>query len=199
MVAGAIANLYGNGGGTRFECESYILVVEVYERGKELATRAWKRLTVVLPSGLGKRWFSAHVPPFSNTPGTSYSAVAHFRGVTAAVYVTRVELASVRVGEGFGQVKEDFDYVISEAETDIMRPQVHHGGSGAVAMDKGQEVDKGIYVKEYLEEPILVCSIMNSTDNVLSKYWQTTSPSMLGDDTHERPYASEVVIQLRKA
>nr|GEU74098.1 hypothetical protein [Tanacetum cinerariifolium] len=34
------------------------------------------------------------------------------------------------------RVKKDFDCVISEAETDVMRPQVHHRGSGAVAMYK---------------------------------------------------------------
>ncbi|GJY75083.1 hypothetical protein Tco_0479514 [Tanacetum coccineum] len=42
----------------------------------------------------------------------------------------------------------------SGAKTDIMRPQVHHGGSGAVAMDKGQEADKGMFMKEYLVETV---------------------------------------------
>ncbi|GKA72226.1 hypothetical protein Tco_0778442 [Tanacetum coccineum] len=36
------------------------------------------------------------------------------------------------------------------AEIDAMRPQVHDGGLGVVAMDEGQGVDKGVPVNEYL-------------------------------------------------
>nr|GEX16891.1 low-temperature-induced 65 kDa protein-like [Tanacetum cinerariifolium] len=42
----------------------------------------------------------------------------------------------------------------SGAETGTVRPQVHHGGSGAVAMDEGQGADKGVSVKEYLVETL---------------------------------------------
>ncbi|GKA66532.1 hypothetical protein Tco_0766340 [Tanacetum coccineum] len=36
------------------------------------------------------------------------------------------------------------------AETNTVRPQVHDGGSGAMAMDKGQGANKGMSVNEYL-------------------------------------------------
>jgi len=36
--------------------------------------------------------------------------------------------------------------------TETVPPQVHHGGSGAVAMDEGKETDKGVSAKEYLVE-----------------------------------------------
>ncbi|GJV19593.1 Ras-related protein RabA5b-like protein [Tanacetum coccineum] len=62
----------------------------------------------------------------------------------------------------------DFDYVISKAETDIMRPQVHHGGFGAVAMAKGQEVDKGISVKIYLVEQVKQGQILEVNPQVTS-------------------------------
>ncbi|GKA09152.1 hypothetical protein Tco_0688483 [Tanacetum coccineum] len=38
----------------------------------------------------------------------------------------------------------------SGAETNTVRPQVHDGGSGAMAMDEGQGANKGVFVNEYL-------------------------------------------------
>nr|GEW85942.1 kinesin motor domain-containing protein [Tanacetum cinerariifolium] len=38
----------------------------------------------------------------------------------------------------------------SGAETDTVRPQVHDGGLGVVAIDEGQGADKGVAVNEYL-------------------------------------------------
>nr|GEV34538.1 hypothetical protein [Tanacetum cinerariifolium] len=46
----------------------------------------------------------------------------------------------------------DFNYVFNGAETDIMWPQVHRGGSKTVAIDKDQEVDDVMSLKEYLVE-----------------------------------------------
>ncbi|GKB31561.1 hypothetical protein Tco_0870962 [Tanacetum coccineum] len=124
---------------------------------------------------------------FSNPPAEENviaEAEAVFEMVTSHnVANESSESVVTEVNEG----GDDFDYVISKAETDIMRPQVHHGGFGAVAMAKGQEVDKGISVKIYLVEQVKQGQILEVNPQ------QTTSPSMLGDDTHKRPYASEVM------
>ncbi|GKC46381.1 hypothetical protein Tco_1064103, partial [Tanacetum coccineum] len=57
------------------------------------------------------------------------------------------------------------------AETDTMRPQVHDGGSGAVAMDEGQGAAKGMSVKEYLGKTLKP----DDEDKALSNENQHTS------------------------
>nr|GEW25783.1 hypothetical protein [Tanacetum cinerariifolium] len=66
------------------------------------------------------------------------------------------------------------------AETDTMRPQVHDGGSGAVAMDEGQGAAKGMSVKEYLGKTLKP----DDEDTALSDENQHTS-SLLPLDTHQ--------------
>ncbi|GJX40111.1 RNA-directed DNA polymerase, eukaryota, reverse transcriptase zinc-binding domain protein, partial [Tanacetum coccineum] len=60
----------------------------------------------------------------------------------------------------------------SGAETNTVRPQVHDGGSGAMAMDEGQGANKGVSVNEYLvktlspeDEEIIAIKLDTSSDN----------------------------------
>ncbi|GKC94706.1 low-temperature-induced 65 kDa protein-like protein [Tanacetum coccineum] len=71
-------------------------------------------------------------------------------GTLAPVYEKVVDAGSTVVSKVQGTVSGTG----SGAETGTMRPQVHHGGSGVVAMDEGQGADKGVSVKEYLVETL---------------------------------------------
>nr|GEX16890.1 low-temperature-induced 65 kDa protein-like [Tanacetum cinerariifolium] len=71
-------------------------------------------------------------------------------GTLTPVYEKVVDAGSTVISKVQGTVSGTG----SGAETGTVRPQVHHGGSGAVAMDEGQGADKGVSVKEYLVETL---------------------------------------------